>query len=103
MPTKLVSEKTVPSRRSAVYHVHMSGAETWSAMKALWLDTNINMLCGKLANKPVQQRKVIISLKSDYLPAGARRTLLDFRSHPCLQLLMMHFDEPQQDQVIRSA
>lgn len=27
MPTQLVSEKTVPSRRSAAYHIDMSSAE----------------------------------------------------------------------------
>lgn len=47
MPTELVSEKTVPGRRSAVYHVHMSGTETWNTMKALWFDNDINIPCSK--------------------------------------------------------
>lgn len=85
-----------------LYIIFMSCAETWNDMKALWFHTSINIVCGKLANKPGRHCKVIISLKSDYLPTGNSCMLLAFRSHPCLQLLMMHFDGPQQDQVVRS-
>lgn len=55
MPTKLVSEETMPSRRSAVDHVPVSGAEMGNAVKA-WFDTT--------------PETVIILLQSDYLPAG---------------------------------
>lgn len=68
MPTKLVSEKTVPSRRSAVDHAHISGTETWNNVKALWFDTDINIIRSELANKQAWQCEVIILLKSDYLP-----------------------------------
>lgn len=51
------------------------------------------VLCSKVANEPAGQCKVIISLKSDRLPAGNGCMLLAFwtQSRPCLRLLMMHF------------
>lgn len=81
MPTKIVSENTAPSRRSTVYPVHQSRAETWN-MKILWFNAIINKMCSRLANKPAQHNWVIILLKSDYLSVGNSCMLLAFGSQP---------------------
>lgn len=49
-------------------------------------------------NQADNKKKSDISLKSDYLPKGDSCMLLAFQNHPCLHLLMMHFDGLQQDQ-----